>query len=373
MLQVSADAGPRRVRVTVTDTGIGIPESAIPHLFAAFTQADSTTTRRFGGTGLGLAIAKSIVELMGGEIGVESGEGSGSTFWFTACLPAASAAAAAPSRRLPAARLLIADDNWSSRSILQRHCTAWGLRAETVSGGAEALAALRAHRCDLALVDTRMPGMDSAALIAEIAGDPNLRPIPILRMTPAGVLADGDASYTLRKPVKPEALFECLKRVLLHAAPSPPALAPAPVPGPVSRGRILIAEDNAVNQRVARLQVTHCGFEADVVANGEEALTAISRFSYALVLMDCQMPGMDGYAATRELRRRENGARHLPVVALTANAFAADREACLQAGMDDHLSKPVSLRDLAAALDRWSAASSQSEPRERERETADFV
>ncbi len=352
----------RRLRFTVVDTGIGISEAALRHLFAPFTQADSSTTRRFGGTGLGLAITRSIVDLMGGEIGVESRAGSGSTFWFTAALPSEAAPSPPPARRLPEARILIADDNASSRSILERYAAAWGLRAHSVSDGPQALAALRAQPFDAALIDLQMPGMDGATLLREIAADPTLSAVPVVRLTSIGVPSEGDVAASVRKPVKPDALYECLSRVLRPSsrqvsepAPATASAPPAPISSPISRGRILIAEDNLVNQRVARLQVKHCGFECDVVANGEEALAALTRISYVLVLMDCQMPGMDGFAATRELRRRENGARHLPVIALTANAFAADREACLQAGMDDHLSKPVSLRDLAALLDRWSA------------------
>jgi CheY-like chemotaxis protein len=345
----------------VADTGIGIPEAAVPHLFAPFTQADSTTTRRFGGTGLGLAIAKSIVELMGGEIGLETREGHGATFWFTAALSPAAAPAPAPACRLPDARILIVDDNGTSRSILERYTRSWGLRPESVADGPGALAALRARQSagepfDVAVVDLQMPGMDGAALLREIAGDSSLSAMPVVRLTSTGLLPEGEAAASVRKPVKPAALHECLGRVLRPVSlpvPANPAI-PVPSSAAASRGRILIAEDNAVNQRVARLQVRHCGFESDVVSNGEEALDALARMAYTLVLMDCQMPGMDGYAATRELRRREIGARRTPVIAVTANAYATDREACLDAGMDDHLAKPVSIRDLAAMLDRWS-------------------
>jgi two-component system sensor histidine kinase/response regulator len=362
VIQVTFDAENYRLRVTVADTGIGIPETAIPHLFAAFTQADNTTTRRFGGTGLGLAIAKSIVELMGGEIGVESREGRGSTFWFTAGLPSVAKAAATAPRRLPSAAILIVDDNASSRAILERHITSWGPRTETAADGERAIALLRAQPFDAALIDTQMPGTDVAALLHEIAADPALSATPILRLTAIGVLPELDTATSIHKPVKPEVLYECLRRILRPDSYRTPAtpLAPAAPAAHTSRGRVLIAEDNAVNQRVARLQVAHCGFDSDVVANGQEALDALAHMSYALVLMDCQMPGMDGYTATRELRRRENGTCHLPVIALTANAFATDREACLEAGMDDHLSKPVSLRSLAAILDRWSASARQS-------------
>jgi PAS domain S-box-containing protein len=355
-------AGRDLVRMTVADTGIGIPEAAIPHLFAPFTQADSTTTRRFGGTGLGLAIAKSVAELMGGEIGLETSEGHGSTFWFTAALPPVAAPLPVQACPLPGAGILIVDDNATSRSILERYARSWGLRPESVADGSGALAALRARQStgepfDVAIVDLEMPGMDGAALLSEIAGDSSLSATPVVCLASTSLLSKGEAAASIRKPVKPAVLHECLGRILRPVSRPAPAAPTVPVPSSAAatRGRILIAEDNAINQRVARLQVRHCGFESDVVSNGEEALDALARMTYALVLMDCQMPGMDGYAATRELRRRETGARRTPVIAVTANAYATDREACLEAGMDDHLAKPVSIRDLAEMLDRWSA------------------
>ena len=372
-VRVSAERktnGTTCLHIGVTDTGIGIPEDAVGRLFQSFTQADSSTTRRFGGTGLGLAIAKSIVDLMQGQIGVESAPGRGSRFWFTAVLePDAAAPAVAAWVALPPARVLIVDDNATSRAILERYTAAWGLRPHPVESGAQALAALRHHHAagepiGLAILDMRMPGMDGAALAREIAGDPALRATRMIHLTAIGCLpGSAGALAHVSKPVKPQALYECLKRVLEQS----PGAAPAATEGPpgirlneqrpcARRGRILIAEDNPVNQRVASLQVQRCGFDTDVVANGEEALAALERLNYVLVLMDCQMPRMDGYAATRELRRRENGARHTPVIALTANAFAADREACLQAGMDDHLAKPVSLHNLGEILDRWCPA-----------------
>src|ERR1035437_5788430 len=367
-VRVSAERetnGSALLHISVTDSGIGIPEDAVGHLFQSFTQADSSTTRRFGGTGLGLAISKSIVELMQGEIGVERAPGRGSRFWFTAALeldPAAPAVSAWDA--LPPARVLIVDDNAASRAILERYTAAWGLLPQTVESGEQALAALRRHHMAgapiaLAILDMRMPGMDGAALADEIARDPMLRATRMIHLTAIGCLP-GSACALARvsKPVKPRALYECLKQVLEQS----PGAAPAATERPPAyhscarRGRILIAEDNPVNQRVASLQVQRCGFDTDVVANGEEALAALERLNYALVLMDCQMPHMDGYTATRELRRRESGSRHTTVIALTANAFAADREACLQAGMDDHLAKPVSLHNLGEILDRWCPA-----------------
>jgi PAS domain S-box-containing protein len=359
--------GAARLHVSVTDTGIGIREDAMQRLFQSFTQADSSTTRRFGGTGLGLAIAKSIVELMQGEIGVESAPGRGSRFWFTAVLERDAAAQAGSARiALPPARVLIVDDNASSRTILERYTAAWGLRPYTAENGEQALASLRRHYAEggpigLVLLDMPMRDMDGAALSRQIACDPTLSTTQIIHLTAIGCVSGSTgAAGRVAKPVKPQALYDCLKRVMEHGAGAAPAATKTPLDAQSRprRGRVLIAEDNPVNQRVASLQVRRCGFDTDVVADGEAALAALESLHYALVLMDCQMPRMDGYAATRELRRRENGSRHTPVIALTANAYAADREACLQAGMDDHLAKPVSLRRLGEILDQWCSDSS---------------
>ncbi len=359
-----AGAGAVRVRAEVADTGIGIAASALGHLFQPFSQADNTTTRQFGGTGLGLAIAKSIVELMGGQMGVESEPGRGSTFWFTAELGLEPEAGTAGTQAaLRPAHVLIVDDHPSGRAILERYVTGWGLQAHLATGAGAALAEIRRRagseeRIEAVLIDLQIRGGEGAALAAEMAGDTELRAVARICLSGSWMPREGsDGAVRLSKPVKPAALREALAQVVQPAREHSPAL---PASGPTcphpSRGRILIAEDNPVNQRVASLQVERFGFQSDVVGNGEEALEALERLSYALVLMDCQMPEMDGYAATRELRRRENGERHTPVIALTANAFATDREACLQAGMDDHLAKPVRLQDLGEILDRWCAA-----------------
>ncbi len=369
-IRVSAGSEPNdatRLHVSVADTGIGIPEDGMQHLFQSFTQADSSTTRRFGGTGLGLAIAKSIVEFMQGEIGVESTPGRGSRFWFTAVLKRdAAAPASCACSALPPARVLIVDDSVSSRTILERYTAAWGLRPYTAENAEQALTTLRRHHAEgepigLVLLDMRMRDMDGAALTRQIACDPALSTTHIIHLTAIGcVSGSAGAAGRVAKPVKPQALYECLKRVMDQGGGPAPALTKTPPDAQAHprRGRVLIAEDNPVNQRVASLQVRRCGFDTDVVADGEEALAALESLHYALVLMDCQMPRMDGYAATRELRRREKGSRHTPVIALTANAYAADREACLQAGMDDHLAKPVSLRTLGEILDQWCSDSS---------------
>jgi len=236
------------------------------------------------------------------------------------------------------------------------------MRPQAAAGAAGALdlLSLRVEHGEafrLALVDLRMPGMDGAALIERIAGDPRYRATRLVMLNSIGIPARCETpAASVSKPIKRIALFECICRVLGGAAERQAEAVslrlPSPAPG--GRGRILVAEDNPVNQRVAKLQVQRLGFEVDVVENGAAALTALEQRDYSMVLMDCQMPQMDGYEATRELRRRQNGSRRVPVVAMTANAFAADREACLQAGMDDYLSKPVELRALEEVLQRWA-------------------
>jgi len=350
------------VRVTVTDTGVGIPLNAQPHVFDAFTQADSSTTRRYGGTGLGLAIARRIVGLMHGEIGFESEEGKGSTFWFTVNLEKAAALQTAePDCALAGARLLIVDDNQTSRGVLSDYARAWDMQVECAASGAEALVRLQqsaaaAMPFQVALVDLHMPGVDGVALASEIAGARSLEPVKVVTLSSTGILPESPpVDARLSKPVKRRDLRDCLLRLLegsAVAARGRPAAAVSESTG-APRGRVLIAEDNPVNQRVTSFQLKQCGFESDVVDDGESALAALQQTQYSLVLMDCHMPGVDGFAATRELRRREGGTRRTPVIALTANAYASDREACLAAGMDDYLSKPVTLKELGAALTRW--------------------
>ena len=351
------------LRFTVRDTGIGVPAAARNRLFSAFMQADSSTTRKYGGTGLRLAIARRIVDLMAGQMGVESAEGRGSRFWFTARFGTDMELVENSSPlRLDGVPVLIVDDNATSRTILEQYTKSWGLRPHSAACGRAALdlMALRAQRGEafrLILIDMQMPGMDGPELAAQIAADPRYRSTRLVMLNSIGIPAHcQSASACIRKPIKRLALFECISRVLEgEDAGAHATQRAADLPAPKVRGRILVAEDNPVNQRVARLQVQRLGFEVDVVENGEAALSALEREQYSMVLMDCQMPRMDGYEATRELRRRQNGGRRVPVVAMTANAFAADREACLEAGMDDYLSKPVELRALEEVLDRWAA------------------
>ena len=303
---------------------------------------------------------------MHGEIGVESVVGEGSTFWFTVTLEKDSAVSQTyADSSLTGVRVLIVDDNATNRTILNHYTRSWAMQPDSVASGKEALEILRARAAEsrpfqLVLLDMHMPEMDGAMLADEIGRDSALENTQLVLLTSASTApACKRLAARLSKPVKPSALFQCLSRLQHGEAKGQEVKGPSPAPSEARdvRGRILIAEDNPVNQRVARLQVRKFGYEADVVANGEEALSALERLPYSLVLMDCHMPGMDGYEATRELRRRENGARRIPVIAMTANAYASDRQNCLDAGMDDYISKPVSLEDLGQVLTRWAGRS----------------
>jgi PAS domain S-box-containing protein len=361
----SGTAGNSLLRFSVRDTGIGVPAEVQERLFSAFMQADSSTTRKYGGTGLGLVIVRRIVDLMHGQVGMESSEGLGSKFWFTARFGIDVAPNETEFRPLwKGIPVLIVDDNPASRAILEEYARSWGMRPQSAASGRGALEllSLRAERGDmyrLALIDLQMPGMDGAELVRQIAAEPRYRATRLIAINSIGIPGRCEAAVAcVSKPIKRRALFECVSRVMHGGAQERPAAArnevQASAPAVGVRGRVLVAEDNPVNQRVAKLQVQRLGFDVDVVENGEAALIALERQAYSMVLMDCQMPRMDGYEATRELRRRQNGGRHVPVVAMTANAFAADREACLQAGMDDYLSKPVELRALEEVLRRWA-------------------
>ncbi len=371
-LESAADTSVR-LRFEVTDTGIGIAEDAQRRLFQPFHQADASTTRRFGGSGLGLAISAQIVELMGGKIGVSSQPGKGSTFWFTASLEKAALGADAPAKSVDLAgvRVLIVDDNATNRKLLRLQLQAQGMRVDAAAGGAEALAAmLREADVDpyrIALVDWQMPGMDGLELAARIKAAPGLAKIRLVMMSSAGPAPGNDPRGKLfdgwlTKPVKAAELSQRLA-ALCHpaqaAAPQPP-VAPAPsksiTTAPAGKARILMAEDNPVNQKVATIQLKRLGYTVDVVGNGREALEAIKRTRYDLVLMDCQMPEMDGYEATGEIRKYQAGSPdHTPVIALTAFGLSGDREKCLEAGMDDYLAKPIRIEQLKEMLDRWLA------------------
>jgi signal transduction histidine kinase/DNA-binding response OmpR family regulator/HPt (histidine-containing phosphotransfer) domain-containing protein len=355
------------VRFEVRDTGIGIPIEMQERIFAAFAQADGSTTRQFGGTGLGLAIAKQLAEMMQGNMGVESIPGQGSTFWFTARLPRSASTGLAAAGHLQGVRVLIVDDNATNREILHEQCLGWGMSSHTVSGGQEALASLRqqaeqGQSYDIVLLDMHMPEMDGLTLARTIKADPALAATHLILLSSGADVAQqirqAGIACALSKPVRTADLYQQLVRVVCTAtdmglpAPSPQSLAPAPA---VFAATVLLAEDNPVNQAVARGMLENLGCRVTVVPTGRAAVAALEHAVYDVVFMDMQMPEMDGLSATRVIRQHEagTGRQRLPIIALTANAFVQDQEACLAAGMDDFLSKPFGLEQLRKMLRRW--------------------
>ncbi len=361
-----APEGADRVHFTVADTGPGMTPDVQARLFQPFSQADSSTTRRYGGTGLGLAICKRLVDLMGGAIGVDSAAGQGSSFWFVIPLPAQSAPAqVAFDDALEGLRVLVVDDNATNRTLLRHHLPRWGVECATAASADEALAALRtaaAHGAPyhVALLDLQMPDVDGIELARTIKADPRLAATPLLLLSSLGVREQVEAAHlagfgaVLNKPLRMARLRQCLLDVLRgQTAPAAPT---ATRPAPPTGRRVLVAEDNAVNQKVALLLLAKLGYRAEAVGNGVEAVEAVQRIPYDLILMDCQMPELDGYEATARIRALEGPQRHVPIVAMTANAMEGDRDRCLAAGMNDYIPKPVREADLAAMLSRWTAA-----------------
>lgn len=371
------------VRFSVTDTGVGISEEGYRHLFQAFSQLDSSATRRHGGTGLGLAISKQLVELMGGSIDVISDLGKGSTFWFTVVFEKAKTPVSAPSKlELGDIRVLTVDDNSTSREIVHQHLNTRGVRNSTAASGNEALTLLRNEALsgdpfDVVILDSDMPEMNGPTLAKQIKSDPVIARARLILMTPVGYKADPQFSGVLSfitKPVKPSQLFDSLTSIMgsriLEAnrkVKSLPTVNPVPMAanttglasanGSASANlknpRILVAEDNMVNQKVTLSQLKKLGYTADAVANGIEAIESLSKIPYELVLMDCQMPEMDGYEATTEIRRREGNQRKTVIIAMTANALEGDRDKCIQSGMDDYIGKPVNIEELKKKLQKW--------------------
>jgi len=359
------------LRFLVKDTGIGIPADKQRLLFQKFSQADTSTTRKYGGTGLGLAISKQLAEMMGGEIGVISEDGNGSEFWFTVRLakqPAGAQPGKLPPADLRGAPILVVDDNATNREILTAQLKAWGVRVEEAPDGPSALAALGKARDAgdpflVSILDMQMPVMDGADLARAIKADETIKNTGLVLMTSLGgqrgdarrMQEIGFAAY-LTKPVRQTDLFDALSAILAGTQPAQPIITRHSIREMHrSTARILLAEDNITNQLVAMGILKKLGMRVDVVANGAEALSALEDLPYDLVLMDCQMPEMDGYEATRRIRRHGLKVRNprIPIIAMTANAMQGDREKCLEAGMNDYISKPVAPQALADTLDKW--------------------
>jgi len=380
----SSNASCRTLRFEVSDTGVGITPEQQAKLFQPFTQADGSTTRRYGGTGLGLTICKRLVEMMGGRIGLDSRVGEGSSFWFTVrCVlqPEGVQSVATIPAALRGRRVLIVDDHATSRRVLEQHLRGQGVMYESADNGFRALECLR-HAAgrqtpfDLAILDMQMPGMDGLELARQVKADKAIRDTGLVLLTSVGRRGDakeaqhaGIAAY-LTKPIRQSLLYECISLVLGSASnagtPTTEAATPIITRHSLSEAHIqssplvLVVEDNPVNQKVAVNMIEKLGYRANVAANGREAVESLARISYALVFMDCRMPEMDGFEATRFIRRQEESLRqaggrppHLPIIAMTANAMQEDRERCQEAGMDDFLSKPVASKSLAAVLNRW--------------------
>lgn len=364
------------LKIEIADTGLGIPAPVQSRLFTAFSQADGSTTRRFGGTGLGLAIVKQLVQLMGGEVGLASSSNRGSTFWFTVQLGyhTRSASRQAPDGQfLHHTRILIVDDNPTNRYILDAHLKSWGADTICAESGAAALGVLHDDAgkppIDLAILDIHMPDMDGLMLADAIKTNPRTSHLDLLALSSSDSLVHGGDGAALgffawlRKPVRQSLLKDCLRRRGQGIAATPPRQAPMPV-GQIPLGRVLLVEDNPVNREVSTGMLELLGYHVTVAEDGQQGVAASAIEAFDLILMDCQMPVMDGFTATARIRDREQRthAARIPIIALTANAMDGDRERCLNAGMDDYLSKPFSQQALAEVLSRWHVRREQLQP-----------
>jgi len=383
----SEETGFVTIRFEIRDTGIGIPENRRAAIFAPFTQVDGSTTRKYGGTGLGLAICKQLTELMGGEIGIESEEGKGSTFWFTAkfekqtsevsCRPDAGGKPPEVLVDITGTNILVVDDNTANRMLMTTLLQHWGCRYESAVDGVTALALLQkavaaGDPFRVALLDQEMPGMDGSELGRRIKADPRLEPTLLIMVTSLAQRGDAAALQQigfggyLPKPVRQKQLHECIALVLGRGGKKSRNIVTQYTVAemesqksvPSQSTRILLAEDNIINQKVAQSILGKLGYKADVVANGLEAVRALEMIDYDIVLMDCMMPEMDGYEASAIIRDPASKVLNhtVPIIAMTANAMKGDREACVAAGMDDYLAKPVKKEELAAMLGKWVGA-----------------
>ena len=373
------------LRFEVRDTGIGIPLAVQDGLFDPFSQADASTTRKYGGTGLGLAISKKLVAGMKGKIEIESEPGKGATFSFTASFGRpAMVSAASNGLQLKGRSALVVDDNATNRAVIADTLQSWAMMAETAASGDEALAVMRWHAAEdrpyeIAIVDAEMPGMDGAALARAIRSDAALKKTRLLLMSPVGQSAASavrrrkDFDGWLTKPVRPSHLHESLPRMLgLEAMSAERPACETPAPAPQSAGlaaealdsskRILVVDDNEVNLLVAQKQLHRLGYLVDLAACGQAAIDAWSGTQHPVVLLDCEMPEMDGYATTAEIRRRESNLRHTIIIAMTAHALEGARLRCLSAGMDEYVAKPITLQALAAVLERCAPLARRAIP-----------
>jgi signal transduction histidine kinase/CheY-like chemotaxis protein len=367
------------IRFAVTDTGAGIPEDQCDKLFQAFVQLDGSSRRKHGGTGLGLSICKHLVELMGGEIGVDSTIGQGSTFWFTLALNPSPEIAKLRPRKFSTAhwRVLIVDDDPAVREVVGLYLNSWNVDSDCASSAEEGLSMLRkeadaGHAYNIALIDYILPAMSGIELGKVIQEDQQLADTRLIFMTAhdyaltgTDVISLGFSAF-LSKPIRQSTLFDCLCSSMdQNDQQTPSAMASAPeVTNLIDRlekteGLVLLVEDNPINQMVVLTELQELGITAHVVGDGNEAIQAVTNTDYVLILMDCQMPELDGYDATRAIRKIEaKTGRHVPIVAMTANAMQGDKEKCLAAGMDDYVSKPVDFENLVAVLRQWLPAQS---------------